>query len=53
MAKKALTRPVDEHSEIPYVKELEEELLEKINKGLANIKEDGTYDKLVDEWFNK
>lgn len=32
MAKKALTRPVDEHSEIPYVKELEEEMLEKINK---------------------
>ena len=32
MAKKALTRPVDEHSEIPYVRELEEELLEKINK---------------------
>ena len=32
MAKKALTRPVDEHSDIPYVKELEEELLEKINK---------------------
>ena len=27
MAKKALTRPVDEHSEIPYVRELEEELL--------------------------
>ena len=32
LAKKALTRPVNEHSEIPYVKELEEELLEKINK---------------------
>lgn len=32
MAKKALTRPVGEHSEILYVKELEEELLEKINK---------------------
>ena len=32
MAKKALTRPVDEHSEIPYVRELEEDLLEKINK---------------------
>ena len=31
MAKKALTRPVNEHSEIPYVKELEEELLERIN----------------------
>lgn len=32
MAKKALTRPVDEHSAIPYVKELEEEMLERINK---------------------
>lgn len=31
LAKKALLRPVDQHSEIPYVKELEEELLEKIN----------------------
>ena len=32
MAKKALTRPVGEHSDIPYVKELEEELLEQINR---------------------
>lgn len=32
MAKKALTRPVGVSSDIPYVKELEEELLEKINK---------------------
>ena len=32
MAKQALTRPVNEHSLIPYVKEMEEELLEKINK---------------------
>lgn len=31
MAKKALTRPVNEHSFIPYIKEMEEELLEKIN----------------------
>ena len=31
MAKKALLRPIDQHSEIPYVKELEGELLEKIN----------------------
>lgn len=31
MAKKALTRPVNEHSDIPYVREMEEELLEKIN----------------------
>lgn len=32
LAKKALTRAVNEHSEIPYVKEMEEELLNKINK---------------------
>lgn len=31
MAKQALTRPVNTHSEIPYVRELEEELLERIN----------------------
>lgn len=31
MAKKALTRPVNEHSEIPYVKEMEKELLDRIN----------------------
>ncbi len=32
LAKKALTRPVSEGSPIPYIKELEEELLDKINK---------------------
>ena len=32
MAKEALTREVGIHSDIPYVKELEEELLERINK---------------------
>lgn len=32
LAKKALTRPINKHSEIPYVAELEKELLEKINK---------------------
>ena len=31
LAKKALTRPVNECSEVPYVKDLEEELLMKIN----------------------
>lgn len=31
MAKEALTRKVGSHSDIPYVKELEEELLERIN----------------------
>ncbi len=32
LAKKALTRPVNEHSHIPYVRELEEELLAGINQ---------------------
>lgn len=32
MAKKALTRSVDERSDIPYVREMEEELLDSINK---------------------
>ncbi len=32
MAKQALTRDIDRHSEIPYVKELEIEMLDKINK---------------------
>ena len=32
MAKEALTRPVDEPSDIPYVAEMENELLEKINQ---------------------
>lgn len=32
LAKKALTRPVNRRSEIPYVKELEEEMLQKINQ---------------------
>ena len=32
MAKEALTREVGVHSEIPYVEELEKEMLTKINK---------------------
>ncbi len=31
LAKQALTRSVEEHSQIPYVKDLEEEMLRKIN----------------------
>lgn len=31
MAKKALTRPVNQQSDIPYVREMEKELLDKIN----------------------
>ncbi len=32
LAKKALTRPVNERSDIPYVREMEEEMLARINK---------------------
>lgn len=32
LAKAALTRPVNQHSDIPYVKDMEMEMLEKINK---------------------
>ena len=32
LAKQALTRPINEHSDIPYEKDLEEEMLMKINK---------------------
>lgn len=32
LAKQALTRSVDERSDVPYVKELEEEMLDKINQ---------------------
>ena len=32
LAKKALTRPVNERSHIPYIKEMEEELLARINQ---------------------
>lgn len=32
MAKRALTRPAGQHSVIPYVREMEEELLERINR---------------------
>ena len=31
MAKKALTRPADQRAEIPWVQDMEEELLKKIN----------------------
>lgn len=31
LAKKALVRNIDEHSNIPYIKDLEEEMLEKVN----------------------
>lgn len=43
LAKKALTRPVDERSFIPYVKELEEEMLATINR--LGIGPGGTWGK--------
>ena len=39
----------------PYgfaVKKGNEDLLKKINAGLANVKADGTFDKLVEKWFS-
>ena len=30
-----------------------DELLAKINAGLANVKANGTYDELVAKWFNE
>lgn len=32
MAKQALTRPLGEHSDIPYIKDMEEEMLNRINE---------------------
>jgi len=32
LAKKALLRPIDKRNDIPYLKELEEEMLERINR---------------------
>ena len=40
LPKKALTRPVGEHSDIPYVKDMEEELLGKNQTGLVLDLED-------------
>ena len=48
MAKQALTRSVDQRSEIPYVREMEEELLEKINRsGIGPGGLGGTYTALA------
>lgn len=42
-----------DHEEFAFaVKKGNTELLEKLNTGLANIKENGTYDELVDKWFS-
>ena len=41
-----------EHEEFAFaVKKGNKELLDKLNTGLANIKENGKYQELVDKWF--
>ncbi|MFB2538861.1 transporter substrate-binding domain-containing protein [Acinetobacter sp. c3-l95] len=51
MRKIALNEP---KKEIAFaVKKGNTELTTKINKGLATIKSNGTYDKLVEKWFGK
>ena len=50
---KIVALPIDD-SGIPQDAEsriaLSEELIEKINKALAELKADGTYDKLLEKW---
>ena len=42
-----------DHEEYAFaVKKGNSELLDKLNAGLANLKESGKYDELVDKWFN-
>jgi polar amino acid transport system substrate-binding protein len=42
-----------DHEEFAFaVKKGNTELLDKLNAGLAELKENGTYDELVAKWFN-
>ena len=44
---------IGDHEELAFaVQKGNTELLDKLNAGLANIKENGTFDELVDKWFN-
>ena len=42
----------EEHYGIAVAKE-NEELLEQINDALRELKEDGTYDRLIEKWFEE
>lgn len=45
--------PFGDHEEFAFaVQKGNTELLEKLNTGLANIKENGKYQELVDKWFS-
>lgn len=50
---KMVGEPLNSESYGFAVQKGNKELLDKINTGLDNIIADGTFDKLVDEWFNK
>ena len=50
---KFVGEPFGDHEEFAYaVQKGNKELLDKLNAGLANMKENGTYDELVDKWFS-
>ena len=50
---KFVGEPFGDHEEFAYaVQKGNTELLEKLNTGLAHMKENGTYDELVDKWFS-
>ena len=50
---KFVGEPFGDHEEFAYaVQKGNTELLDKLNAGLANMKENGTYDELVDKWFS-
>ena len=48
LAKKALTRPAGEHSDIEYVADMENELLEKYKKGTKLYHDDYGYGQVID-----
>ena len=50
---KFVGEPFGDHEEFAYaVQKGNTELLDKLNAGLANMKENGTYEELVDKWFS-
>ena len=50
---KMVGEPLDSQNYGFAVQKGNTELLDKINAGLKNIKENGTFDELVDKWFNQ
>ena len=48
---KIVGKTMDAESYGIAVKKGNDELLKKINKGLANLKKNGEFDKIVKKWF--